>query len=61
MSVCMYVCLWLNNSTTAEQTDWAQIHSLSSPWSRDGFRLNKSGSGYRFAGKPEKPVFNGFS
>ena len=40
----MYVCILLNNSKTAELIGLYSI-SLSLSWSRDGFRLERSGSG----------------
>ena len=58
----MSVCLWLNNSKTAEPIGLKLIACvLLGPWMVLGYK--KTGSGYRFAGKPEKTGFfiNGVS
>ena len=49
-------CVSFNNSKTAEPIGLKLIACvLLGPWMVIGYK--KSGSGYRFAGKPEKPGF----
>ena len=52
--VCLYVCVPLNNSGTAEPI-WINFFLLAPSWSRDGFRLKKIG----FSENPENPILAG--